>query len=261
MRRTAVRGVVLLALSIATLVVVSVADAAVVKKTPSSAYQANGTVRVTIVVGNTTYLGGQFTAMQPNGGGTAVTRNGAAAVSTATGALRPVEPERERHRVRDDRQRRQRLPRRHVHHRSAARPTRISWRSAAHHRHRDRPGGHRRSPTRSSRTRRCAVWPSPRPATCTWAARSPRRDDSPLEVNAITGALIPAFAPVIANSLGTSAEVRAIAVNPSGTRVILGGFFNQPEQRGAGRSRPDQPRCRRGRCHHRSVAPVGLAHG
>ena len=41
-----------------------------------------------------------------------------------------------------------------------------------------------------------------------------------------TGALIPAWAPVISNTLGTSAEVRAIALNPSGTRVILGGFFN-----------------------------------
>jgi hypothetical protein len=48
-----------------------------------------------------------------------------------------------------------------------------------------------------------------------------------LEANAATGALIPAFAPVITNSLGTSPEVRAIAVNPSGTRVILGGFFNR----------------------------------
>ena len=92
MRRTAVRGVVLLAVSIATLVVASVADAAVVQKKPSSAYQANGTVRVTIVVGATTYLGGQFTAMVPNGGGTAVTRNGVAAVSTATGALLPWNP-------------------------------------------------------------------------------------------------------------------------------------------------------------------------
>ena len=32
---------------------------------------------------------------------------------------------------------------------------------------------------------------------------------------------------MIANSLGTSPEVRAIAVNASGTRVILGGFFNR----------------------------------
>lgn len=68
-------------------VMASAASAAVVQKKPSSVYGANGTVRVTIVVGATTYLGGSFTAMVPNAGGTAVTRNHVAAVSTATGAL------------------------------------------------------------------------------------------------------------------------------------------------------------------------------
>jgi hypothetical protein len=60
------------------------------------------------------------------------------------------------------------------------------------------------------------------------AFTTPRR--FALEATA-NGALIPAFAPVISNSLGTSPEVRAIAVDPTGTpagsRVILGGFFNQ----------------------------------
>ena len=96
----------LLATAAASRAMVWLPDAAVVQKKPVSAYQANGTVRVTIVVGNATYLGGQFTAMVPNGGGTAVTRNHVAAVSTATGAPAPVEPERERHRVRDDREQR-----------------------------------------------------------------------------------------------------------------------------------------------------------
>ena len=56
------------------------------------------------------------------------------------------------------------------------------------------------------------------------AFTTPRRYAA--EVNA-SGALIPAFAPVISNVYGTSPEVRAIAVDPSGTRVILGGFFNR----------------------------------
>ena len=57
------------------------------------------------------------------------------------------------------------------------------------------------------------------------AFTTPRRFAA--KANAATGVLIPAFAPVISNSLGTSPEVRAIAVNPGSTRVILGGFFNQ----------------------------------
>jgi hypothetical protein len=55
------------------------------------------------------------------------------------------------------------------------------------------------------------------------AFTTPRR--FALEADAGTGTLIPAWAPVIANTNGTSAEVRAIAVD--GTRVILGGFFNK----------------------------------
>jgi hypothetical protein len=88
-RRTGIRGVVLLAVGIATLAIASVADAAVVGSKPIAGWQANGTVRVEKIVGNTVYLGGSFTAMLPAGstGSGAVTRNGAAAVNLDTGAL------------------------------------------------------------------------------------------------------------------------------------------------------------------------------
>jgi hypothetical protein len=83
------RGMVLLAVGIATLAMASVADAAVVGSKPIAGWQANGTVRVEKIVGNTVYLGGSFTAMLPAGstGSGAVTRNGAAAVNLDTGAL------------------------------------------------------------------------------------------------------------------------------------------------------------------------------
>ena len=58
------------------------------------------------------------------------------------------------------------------------------------------------------------------------------------EVNAPTGTLFPAFAPVISNVYGTSPEVRAVAVDPSGTRVILGGFFNRLNSGAAGDPNP-----------------------
>jgi hypothetical protein len=88
-RRTGIRGVVLLGVSIAMLAMASVADAAVVGSKPIAGWQANGTVRVEKIVGNTVYLGGSFTAMLPAGstGSGAVTRNGAAAVNLDTGAL------------------------------------------------------------------------------------------------------------------------------------------------------------------------------
>jgi hypothetical protein len=88
-RRTGIRGVVLLGVSIARLAMASVADAAVVGSKPIAGWQANGTVRVEKIVGNTVYLGGSFTAMLPAGstGSGAVTRNGAAAVNLDTGAL------------------------------------------------------------------------------------------------------------------------------------------------------------------------------
>jgi hypothetical protein len=221
MRRTAVRGVVLLALSIATLAVVSVADAAVVQKKPSSAYQANGTVRVTIVVGNTTYLGGQFTAMQPNGGGTAVTRNHVAAVSTATGALLPWNPN-----VNGT-----------VYALTASGSNvyiggSFTTANGATHKNLVEVDGTTGLPVAAfanslkpnKAVRGLAVSPAGN-LYVGGAFTTPRRFAA--EVNATTGTLIPAFAPVISNSFGTSAEVRAVAVNPSGTRVILGGFFNR----------------------------------
>jgi hypothetical protein len=221
MRRKVARGVVLLGLSIATLVVVSVADAAVVKKTPSSAYQANGTVRVTIVVGNTTYLGGQFTAMQPNGGGTAVTRNGVAAVSTATGALLPWNPN-----VNGT-----------VYALTASGGNvyiggTFTTANGAAHKNLVEVDGTTGLPVAAfanslkpnKAVRGLAVSPAGN-LYVGGAFTTPRRFAA--ELNATSGALIPAFAPVISNSTGTSAEVRAVAVNPSGTRVILGGFFNR----------------------------------
>jgi len=88
-RRTGIRGVVLLGVSVAMLAMASVADAAVVGSKPIASWQANGTVRVEKIVGNTVYIGGSFTAMLPAGstGAGAVTRNGAAAMNLDTGAL------------------------------------------------------------------------------------------------------------------------------------------------------------------------------
>lgn len=78
--------------ALASLAIAAIANAAVVQKRPAQSYQANGTVRKIIIVGNTAYLGGQFTAMIPSGGGTAVTRNHVAAVDLTTGNLLPWNP-------------------------------------------------------------------------------------------------------------------------------------------------------------------------
>jgi Domain of unknown function (DUF5122) beta-propeller len=86
-KRAAVLAVALVSLGAAAL-----ADAAVVQNRPASSYQANGTVRKITIVGNTAYLGGDFTAMTPSGGGSSVTRNHAAAVNMTTGALLPWNP-------------------------------------------------------------------------------------------------------------------------------------------------------------------------
>jgi hypothetical protein len=202
----------------------SSASAAVVQKKPSSVYGANGTVRVTLVVGNVTYLGGQFTAMVPNAGGTAVTRNHVAAVDTATGQLLPWNPN-----VNGT-----------VYTLAANSAGDIyiggtfttAGATNATHKNLVEVDGSTGQPISAfanslrpnKAVRGLAVAPSGN-LYVGGAFTSPKRFAA--EVNGTTGALIPAFSPVISNTLGTSAEVRAVAVNPSGTRVILGGFFNQ----------------------------------
>jgi hypothetical protein len=202
-------------------VMASAASAAVVQKKPSSVYGANGTVRVTIVVGATTYLGGQFTAMVPNAGGTAVTRNHVAAVSTATGALLPWNPN-----VNGT-----------VYTLAASGGNvyiggTFTTANGATHKNLVEVDGTTGVPIaafgNSLKPNKAVRGLALSPAGNLYvggAFTTPRH--YALEADATTGALIPAFAPVISNSLGTSPEVRAIAVNPSSTRVILGGFFNQ----------------------------------
>jgi trimeric autotransporter adhesin len=202
-------------------VLASSASAAVVQKKPSSVYGANGTVRTIIVVGSTTYLGGQFTAMVPNAGGTAVTRNNVAAVSTATGALLPWNP--------------------NVNgavYTLAASGGNVyiggtfTTANGATHKNLVEVDGTTGLPIaafanslKPNKAVRGLTVSSAGNLYVGGAFTKPRA--YALEANATTGALIPAFAPAISNSLGTSPEVRAIAVNPSSTRVILGGFFNQ----------------------------------
>ncbi|MGH7623376.1 MAG: hypothetical protein ACREMU_13620, partial [Gemmatimonadaceae bacterium] len=74
------------------MMVAPAAEAAVVTQTPLVGYQPNNTVRDMIVVGNTAYIGGSFTALTPAGGGAAVTRNHVAAINMTTGALLPWNP-------------------------------------------------------------------------------------------------------------------------------------------------------------------------
>jgi trimeric autotransporter adhesin len=213
-KRAAVAAVALAALATA-----SVANAAVMQQRPAASYQANGTVRKIIIVGNTAYLGGQFTAMIPSGGGTAVTRNHLAAVDMTTGGLLPWNPN--------------------------ANGTVYALLASggniyvggsftsvggAPHKNLAEVNGTNgalvtsfANTTRPNKAvRALAVSPTGN-LYVGGAFTSPRR--FALETDA-TNALIPAWAPVISNTLGTSAEVRAIALNPSGTRVILGGFFN-----------------------------------
>ena len=204
-------------------VLASSASAAVVQKKPSSIYGANGTVRVTIVVGATTYLGGQFTAMVPNAGGTAVTRNHVAAVSTATGALLPWNP--------NVNGTVYTLAASGGHVYIGGTFTTAGPLNAAHKNLVEVDGTTGAPITafanslKPNKAVRGLAISSAGNLYVGGAFTTPRR--FALEANATTGALIPAFAPVISNSLGTSPEVRAIAVNPSSTRVILGGFFNQ----------------------------------
>jgi hypothetical protein len=202
-------------------VLASSASAAVVQKKPSSVYGANGTVRTIIVVGSTTYLGGQFTAMVPNGGGTAVPRSNVAAVDTATGNLLPWNPN-----VNGA-----------VYAMTASNGnvyiggtfTTVGGATFKNLAEVDGTNGlnvpgftNALKPNKA--VRGLAVSPAGN-LYVGGAFTKPRAFAA--ELNGATGALIPAFAPVISNTNGTSPEVRAVAVNPSGTRVILGGFFNK----------------------------------
>src|SRR5689334_5553327 len=77
--------------------VTGVADAAptTVQSHPVATWQTNGRVNAIAVSGGVVYLGGQFTSMRPPGaaaGTGEVTRNHVAAVSLATGALLPWNP-------------------------------------------------------------------------------------------------------------------------------------------------------------------------
>ena len=74
------------------MVVAPAAEAAVVTQTPLVGYQPNNTVRDMIVVGNTAYIGGSFTALTSANGATTVTRNHAAAIDMTTGNVLPWNP-------------------------------------------------------------------------------------------------------------------------------------------------------------------------
>ncbi len=203
-------------------VMASAASAAVVQKKPASVYGANGTVRSIIVVGSTTYIGGQFTAMVPNAGGTSVARSNVAAVSTATGALLPWNPN-----VNGT-----------VYALTAGPSGNIyiggsftTANGAAHKNVVEVDGttglpvaafGNTLKPNKTVRA--FAVSPA---GNLYVGGAFTKPKAYALEANATTGVLIPAFAPAISNVYGTSPEVRAIAVDPSGARVILGGFFNK----------------------------------
>ncbi len=85
--RVAVGAAVTVALMLGTLAPAG----AVVDKTPKSTWQANGRVSAIVRVGNTLYLGGQFTRLFDHAGH-AVNRAHLAAVNAGTGAVMPWNP-------------------------------------------------------------------------------------------------------------------------------------------------------------------------
>ena len=87
------RAAIAAALAVAgAMMVAPAAEAAVVTQTPLVGYQPNNTVRDMIVVGNTAYIGGSFTALTSANGATTVTRNHVAAIDMTTGNLLPWNP-------------------------------------------------------------------------------------------------------------------------------------------------------------------------
>ena len=220
MRGFSRRRSLLAAAVIASLAVAAVADAAVVRNTPLVGYQPNGTVRKIIIVGNTAYMGGQFTSMTSANGGTTVTRNHVAAVDMTTGNLLSWNPN-----VNGN-----------VYALVASGGNiyiggTFTTAGGATHKNLVEVNGTSGAPITgfanslrpNKAVRGLAIYGSD--LYVGGAFTTPRRYAA--KVNAGTGALNTAWAPVISNSLGTSPEVRTIAVNASGTRVILGGFFNR----------------------------------
>ena len=82
--------------AVATMLAASVALAAPVGSSTLGTWQTNGRVNAVEVVGNTAYLGGEFTSLRPAGNSLtkgAVTRDYAAAIDLTTGALLPWNPD------------------------------------------------------------------------------------------------------------------------------------------------------------------------
>lgn len=215
--RKGLRGVVVLSVSVAALAMASVADAAVVGSKPIQTWQANGTVRSELIVGNIAYLGGSFTAMLPAGstGAGAVTRNGAAAINLDTGALLSWNPNVTGGAV----------------YAIESSGSNIYLGGAF-----TTVGGvtHKRVVEIDSSGAVVTAFHPPTPnkavrglylsgsnlyvgGSFTKMGATPRSFAA--RVNATNGALDTAWAPVVDN------EVRAFAVDPNNTRVVLGGFF------------------------------------
>lgn len=216
--RKGLRGVVVLSVSVAALAMASVADAAVVGSKPIQTWQANGTVRVEVISGNVAYLGGSFTAMLPAGstGSGAVTRNGVAAVNLDTGALLPWNPNVTGGTV-------------YAIETSGSNVFIGGGFSTV--------GGATHKKVVEVNNSTGAVVTAFHPPTPNKAVRGLTVSGSSLyiggaftkmggtargfvaRVNATTGALDTGWTPTVDN------EVHAIAVDPTGTRVVLGGFF------------------------------------
>jgi hypothetical protein len=219
-RRTGIRGVVLLGVGVVTLAMASVADAAVVGSKPIASWQANGTVRVEKVVGNTVYLGGSFTAMLPAGstGAGAVTRNGAAAINLDTGNLvtswNPNVTGGAVYAIDADASG-------HIYLGGA-----FSTVGGATHRRVVEVNNTTgavvtgfKAPTPNAAVRGLDVSGSELYVGCSFTKMGGASHPYAVRVNAATGALDTTWAPVVDN------EVRAFAVDSGNTRVVLGGFF------------------------------------